>query len=301
MIKRPMSILPSSVTNLLITIIIILVPAIFLSIILIFYSSLENTLLITILFIGMVLGQFIVLYFSKSIVMRLLRATKIDHGWIYEHVKNIAKTANIPTPELYIIPDPRPNAFAIGILKSNSAIGINSGLIDILDERELRGVIAHEIAHIKNRDTLLLTTASILFNTLAISIDFIGRQLLFERKNALLGVGLIIFSFIFRLIFAPLIILALSRTREYIADETGARLISDPLSLANALEKIESFYSKQIDSKYYTDKRISNSLNMMYIQPIQNRDFLFELFSTHPPTQKRIERLKQLAREMGIY
>lgn len=234
----------------------------------------------------------------------MLGAKKIDQGWIYEHVKSISKVANIPTPEVYIIPDPRPNAFAVGILKSNSAIGINNGLIDILNERELRGVIAHEVAHIKNRDTLILTTASMLFNLLGISLEFVGRSMLMNNnnRNAVLGFGIILASFIFRLIVSPILLFALSRNREYIADETGARLISDPLSLADALEKIDNFY--KIDISKYTESRpepVARALNMMYIQPVQKSNILLELFSTHPPTYKRIERLKELAREMGIY
>lgn len=305
MIIKPQPLIPQSFINTILTIIIILFPLILLSLLIsIFYYDFSDPFSLGILtYVGAVfIVQLVLLIFSKDIVMRMLGARRIFDGRIYEAVKEISQKANIPTPEVYIIPNPTPNAFAIGILKSRSAIGINSGLIEVLKDNELRGVIAHEVAHIKNRDTLLLTTASVLFNIVGIAIEILGRNLLFrsnERERAI-GVILVVLSLLFRILLAPIFILALSRAREYIADETGARIIGDPLSLADALTRIEEYYNKMLYKamRYnYSDEPV----RMMYIHSPKKSSFLEEIFSTHPPVYKRVERLRELAREMGIY
>ncbi|MEM4699281.1 MAG: M48 family metalloprotease, partial [Candidatus Anstonellales archaeon] len=223
---------------------------------------------------------------------------------------DVASKANLPMPEVYIIPDLTPNAFAVGISPSRSAIGINSGLVDLLQPNELRGVIAHEVAHIKNRDTLIMTVAVILFNSLGLITDYVGRVLIFSASNSrnsgqlvLIGAAIWIFSLIVRLILAPIILLALSRTREYVADETGARLIRDPISLADALIKIHNFYYNIDLSRYESAEPIKKSISMMYIGSIKPKKtgFWEELFSTHPPVEKRVERLTELAKELRVY
>ncbi|MCX8154777.1 MAG: M48 family metalloprotease [Candidatus Micrarchaeota archaeon] len=326
-IRKPQPLINPSIRNSIITILIILIPVMLISFIissvLVIDNSLTNGFLtIMILFVISFLIEFLVLLASKDIIMILLGAEKVSAGEIFETVKDIAAKAKIPTPEVYIIPNPDPNAFAVGVIQSRSAIGLNYGILQLLNKDELRGVIAHEIAHIKNRDTLLMTTASFLLNFVGILIEFTGR-LLFYRDNsrsALIGLVLMFVGIIFRIIVAPLMFLAISRTREYMADETGARLINDPISLANALQKIEDYYitnikrmKEDVKRKYpnteYTNQDNSNSsvknaLKMMYIgntEPRTKTSFLQELLSTHPPTEKRIQRLKELARELGIY
>lgn len=313
-IRKPEPLIPVSIKNSLLTLLIILIPLLVISFVMSFIVVPKGGLLF--LLVGILITfifEILILIFSKDIMMAMLRARRVTSGEIFETVREIANKAKIPMPELYIIPDPTPNAFAVGILQSRSAVGLNAGIIELLNRNELRGVIAHEIAHIKNRDTLLMTAAAVLFNSVGMIIDFIGRMMIYQNnnRNAVLGLGLIIFSFIFRLIVTPLMLLALSRTREYIADETGARLINDPLSLASALEKIENYYERYLDQivaraeeRYESNSPIKNALKMMYIgntEPKKKTSFWREILSTHPPTEKRIERLRELARELGVY
>ncbi|MFN7181233.1 MAG: zinc metalloprotease HtpX, partial [Planctomycetota bacterium] len=193
--------------------------------------------------------NFISYYFSDKIVLSMYRAQYVNESEapeLYSIVKELTQKAQIPLPKIYIIPLEAPNAFATGRNPAHSAVAVTQGLLRILDTRELRGVLAHEISHIKNRDILVGTIAA----TLAGAIMFIVRMFFWfgagsrdERRNGNPVIGLLF------LIFAPLaatlIQLAISRSREYLADYSGGKLSGDPLALANALRKLET-WAKQI-------------------------------------------------------
>ncbi|MEM4385731.1 MAG: M48 family metalloprotease [Candidatus Anstonellales archaeon] len=310
MIIKPKPFISPIVKNTILTLIILIFPLIIMLFVSLVFFRVTDLIVLVVYILVFAIIEIGFLFLSKDIIMRVLGARRIQTGWIVDMVRDVASKANLPMPEVYIIPDLTPNAFAVGISPSRSAIGINSGLVDLLQPNELRGVIAHEVAHIKNRDTLIMTVAVILFNSLGLITDYVGRVLIFSASNSrnsgqlvLIGAAIWIFSLIVRLILAPIILLALSRTREYVADETGARLIRDPISLADALIKIHNFYHNPDLPPYESTDPINKSLSMMYIGSIEPKKtgFWEELFSTHPPVEKRVERLTELAKELRVY
>jgi heat shock protein HtpX len=232
--------------------------------------------------------NFISYYFSDKIVLSYYKAQEINSGEIYDIVKEVAFKAGIPTPRVYIIDEDQPNAFATGRNPSNSAVAITTGLINLLNYSEIRGVVAHEIAHIKNRDILISTIAAGIASAINFIIDIFQWTLFFKRDEE--DNHLNIFSYLLILILGPLIALiiqmAVSRTREYLADETGAKIINDPISLAKALEKL-NYYASNIPLT-----RQNLATNHLFIV---NAGSLLNLFSTHPPIEERIKRLYKLA------
>ncbi len=235
-----------------------------------------------------IIVNFISYYFSDKIVLSYYRAKEINSGEIYNIVKDVAYRANIPMPKVYIIEEDQPNAFATGRNPNNSAVAITTGLINLLNYNEIRGVIAHEIAHIKNRDILISTIAAGIASAISFVIDIFQWTLFFRRDDE--DNHLNIFSYLLILILGPIIALiiqmAVSRTREYLADETGAKIINDPTSLAKALEKLH-YYASNIP--LYKQNLAFNHLFII------NSQTLLNLFSTHPPIQERIKRLYKLA------
>ena len=232
--------------------------------------------------------NFISYYFSDKIVLSYYKAQEINSGEIYDIVKEVAFKAGIPMPRVYIIDEDQPNAFATGRNPSNSAVAITTGLINLLNYNEIRGVIAHEIAHIKNRDILISTIAAGIASAINFIIDIFQWTLFFKRDEE--ENHLNIFSYLLILILGPIIALiiqmAVSRTREYLADETGANIINDPISLAKALEKLH-YYASNIPLA-----RQNLATNHLFIV---NPGSLLNLFSTHPPIENRIKRLYKLA------
>jgi heat shock protein HtpX len=232
--------------------------------------------------------NFISYYFSDKIVLSYYKAREINSGEIYDIVKEVAFKAGIPMPRVYIIDEDQPNAFATGRNPSNSAVAITTGLINLLNYNEIRGVIAHEIAHIKNRDILISTIAAGIASAINFIIDIFQWTLFFRRDEE--ENHLNIFSYLLILILGPIIALiiqmAVSRTREYLADETGAKIINDPISLAKALEKLH-YYASNIPLT-----RQNLATNHLFIV---NPGSLLNLFSTHPPIENRIKRLYKLA------
>ncbi|MCX7958164.1 MAG: zinc metalloprotease HtpX [Deltaproteobacteria bacterium] len=242
-----------------------------------------------------ILLNFFSYWFSDKIVLLSTGAQQVsptDAPKLHSIVEQLAYSANIPKPRVYIIDTPMPNAFATGRNPSHSAVAVTTGLLDILDEHELRGVIAHELAHIKNRDILISTVAA----TLAAAITFFVRMLAWglmaagnsrdnERggSNAILGLLMIIIAPLLALIIQMWI----SRTREYQADESGARIAGTPHGLASALAKISEF-----------SKRINDSPNPatahMYIYSPLSGESLLRIFSTHPPVEERIKKLRSM-------
>lgn len=235
-------------------------------------------------------------WFSDSIVLKMYKAQPVTGGDLYLLVKDLAQRAQLPMPRVYIIENPQPNAFATGRNPQNAAVALNTGLINIMTRDELGGVIAHELAHIKNRDTLIMTITA----TLAGAIGMIGNMAMFmgggrdengHTRNPILGIVIMIAA----PVVASIVQMAISRTREYSADKTGAEISGNPQALASALAKLERG-SQQIMNP--TAENNPSTAHMFIINPLSGRG-MDNLFSTHPNTQNRIAALKMIAQEMG--
>jgi heat shock protein HtpX len=215
---------------------------------------------------------------------------------IYRLVENLCITAGTPTPKIYLIPDPALNAFATGRDPEHASIALTTGLVEKLQNEELEGVIAHELSHIRNYDIRLMTVVVVLVGTLAILSNFFVRGSLFrgrsrsDNNNAggiMMIVGLILI--VLSPIIAQIIQLAISRKREYLADASGALLTRYPEGLARALEKISAVEQPLA-------KASSATAHLFIASPFGKDKFFSRIFSTHPPVNERIRRL----REMGI-
>jgi heat shock protein HtpX len=203
-------------------------------------------------------------------------------------VKRLCQNADLPMPALYIIPSSQPNAFATGRNPDNAAVAVNQGLVDRLTTEELAAVIAHELAHIKNRDTLLMTIAATLAGAISSlsSLAFwfgMGRN---GRGNAVGQLLLIILA----PLAAALIQSAISRTREFAADREGAEICGHPTWLASALEKIQKGVEH---SRTETAQRHPETAHLFIINPL-HAQAITGLFATHPPTEDRIQRLRDM-------
>ncbi|MCD6503457.1 MAG: zinc metalloprotease HtpX [Euryarchaeota archaeon] len=268
----------------------------------IFNADITTTLLM--FFIIAFMFNFTAYLFSDKIVLWSYRAKIVDRSEapeLYSIVEEVAGYMGLPAPKVAIIPTDIPNAFATGRNPRNAVVAVTKGLLRVLDRRELRGVIAHELAHIKNRDTLIMTISA----TVASAIAYIARILywssIFKSLSRSRDEGgavyflLAIIAAITVPIAAMLIHLAISRTREYEADYRGATAIRDPISLARALEKIENYV--RIKPLNYGNPATSH---LFIVNPFR-KGSLVTLFSTHPPTEDRIKRLYELARKMGYF
>jgi len=221
-------------------------------------------------------------------------ATREQYFDFYTTVENLAITAGLPMPKIYVIEDPSPNAFATGRDKNHAVVAVTTGLLSIMNKTELEGVIAHEMSHIGNRDMLISTVAVVLVGFIAIISDMMIRMSFFggsrdrEGGNGIFVIVGIVLS-ILAPIVATLIQLSISRKREYLADASGALLTRYPEGLASALEKI-SQYGKPM-------KRQSTAIAHLYIaNPLGSGVFAKKigiLFSTHPPVEDRIKRLRE--------
>jgi len=235
-------------------------------------------------------------WYSDKIALSMAKAhpaTREDYFDFYTIVENLAITAGLPMPRIYVIEDPSPNAFATGRNKDHAVIAVTTGLLSIMNKSELEGVIAHEMSHIGNKDMLVSTVAVVLVGFVAIVSDMMIRMSFFGgRRDDREGNGLFMIIGIVVAILAPiaatLIQLAISRKREYLADASGALLTRYPEGLASALEKI-SQYGKPMQVQ-------SNAIAHLYIaNPLGSGKFrksVGSLFSTHPPVEERINRLR---------
>lgn len=241
-------------------------------------------------------------FFSSSMVLAIHRARPMnenEHPEIFNIIRDLAHEMKLPMPQVFNIPTKVANAFATGRNPSHSVIGITDGILRLLDIRELRGVLAHELSHIRHRDTLLMAVAS----TLAVSIGYlanVARQLLLflayrrDRRNRdETGVHPFALLLIVTVmpIAAALVRLAISRNREYQADEAGALATKDPLALASALEKMHEY--KKVAHFPLFDMARATTAPLFIINPLWGRG-LATLFSTHPPVEERIRRLRIL-------
>jgi len=247
----------------------------------------------TIAFIFSLAMNFGSYWFSDKIVLSMYRAkqiTRAEAPKFYDMVERLAQNANLPMPKVYIINDPTPNAFATGRNPQNAAVAATTGILQSLNDEEIAGVMAHELAHIKNRDILISTIAATLVGTISYIAHMAGWLAMFGRSNdedsgsGLGGLLLIILS----PIIATMLQLAISRSREYMADEGGARISRNPLALASALAKISR--SNQLQHMRNVEPATAH---MFIVSPLFGG--IGKLFSTHPPIEERIKRLQKLA------
>jgi heat shock protein HtpX len=216
---------------------------------------------------------------------------KADNPRLYRIVENLAITTGMPTPKVYIIHDPAPNAFATGRDPKHAIVGATTGLLEIMDDRELTAVMAHELGHVQNYDIRVSTIAFGLVSAIGLLSDIVLRAMFFSdsRSNnpnpVILAVG--IAAIILAPIIASIVQLAVSRQREYLADATGALTTRDPEGLASALGKLQQFGQPM-------KQQTTSAANLFMNNPLKP-GFFSKLFSTHPPLEDRIARLQKTA------
>ena len=236
---------------------------------------------------------------SDQLVLRMQNAQPVERSRVpelYDMVDTLSKRAGIPTPAVYVIDTDQPNAFATGRDPNHAAVAVSTGLLRHLETREVAGVIAHELAHIRSRDTLTMTITA----TFAGAISMLAQFGFFfgggNNRNNPLGP----FGGILMLILAPIaaamVQMAVSRTREYEADKDGAEISGDPLALASALGKIATIAGQTVN---VAAERSPAMAHMYIINPLSGQR-MDNLFSTHPDTANRINALRQLAGEMSV-
>lgn len=230
--------------------------------------------------------NFVSYFFSDKIALATYRAQAVTREQlprVYQVVERLTQKAGLPMPMIYVIPSESPNAFATGRNPRHASVAVTQGILNLLNDEELEGVLAHELGHVNNRDILISSIAA----TLAGAITYAARFAMFfgggrdERRGG--GLGALVMMIVAPLA-AVLIQLAVSRSREYQADETGAHLTGNPYALASALAKLDA-YSKRVPMQ-----ATPSTAHLFIIQPLLGVN-VGNLFSTHPPIAKRIERL----------
>ena len=254
----------------------------------------ESGLLIA--FIMGVLSNVFAYWYSDKVILSMYKAKLVNHNDSPELIKivsELATNADVPDPAIYIIEEDSPNAFATGRNPSNAAIAVTRGLIEKLTQKELKGVVAHELAHILNRDILIATISAVFAAAISSLASF---ALIFGGRgdNRSSNPFLFILLAFVTPIAATIIQMAISRSREYEADRIGALLTQDPGSLASALEKIDKISRTK---SFNTVQQHPETAQMMIISPLITKGFK-ELFSTHPSTSERISRLNEIAKKL---
>ena len=239
-------------------------------------------------------------WFSDRLALAMAHARPVARSeapLLYAQVADLAARAGVPRPAVYLIDDPSPNAFATGRNPRHAAVAATTGLLQLLDQRELRGVLAHEFAHIKNRDILLTTVAATIAGAISALANLFQFATLFgqhdedeEGSSMLGGLAMVILA----PIAATLIQLAISRAREYAADATGAGLCGEPLTLASALRKLER-------GTWLRPMQVNPAAAPLFIVHPFAGGGLLRLFSTHPPIGERIARLEAMARPSAAW
>ena len=233
---------------------------------------------------------------ADKMVLRMHHAREVDRQSAPEYyalVEDLARRAELPMPKVYLVDNPQPNAFATGRNPENAAVAATTGLLQHLSREEVAGVMAHELAHVKNRDTLTMTIAATIAGAIAMLANF---ALFFGgNRNNPLGIVGVLLAAITAPIAAMLIQMAISRTREYSADRDGAAIAGNPLWLASALGKIARTAGRV---PMESAERNPASASLFIVNPLTG-ERMDNLFSTHPATENRIAALQQLAGEMG--
>ncbi len=251
---------------------------------------------------GMIIGfviamsiNFFSYWFSDKIVLKMYKAKEVsqDHK-LYPIVKELAHKAKMPMPKVYLISAPFPNAFATGRNPKNASVAATQSLMNMLSEEEIKGVMAHELSHVKNRDTLIQTIAVGIASAISMIANMLQWTLIFggfggDEDNGVAGLVGMLFIIILTPIIATLIQLAISRQREFLADAGAANLMKTPQPLISALNKLENASEKG----YKIDNTKSATASLFIINPFRNSS-IANLFSTHPSTKARIEKMRTL-------
>ncbi len=237
-------------------------------------------------------------WFSDKLVLRMYNAQQVDGSTapeLYNMVQELADKAGLPMPRVYIIDDQAPNAFATGRNPENAAVAATTGIMRLLSAREMRGVMAHELAHVAHRDILISTISATMAGAISALANFAmlfgGRDSEGRPSNPIATIAVMLLA----PLAASLIQMAISRAREFEADRGGAEISGDPLALASALEKIDH-YARGIP--FEAAERHPETAQMMIMNPLSARG-VAGLFSTHPATEDRIARLREFARAMN--
>ena len=252
----------------------------------------RNGMIYALIFAGVM--NFVSYFFSDKIALAMYRAQPVTREELpraYDVVERLTQRVGLPMPKIYVIPTDSPNAFATGRNPRHASVAVTQGILNLLSDEELEGVLAHELGHVRNRDILISSVAA----TLAGAVTMLARMGYYaelfgygggsdsrdRRGGALTGLLMLILA-----PFAAILIqLAVSRSREYAADETGAYFTGNPYALARALQKLDAY------SKRTPMVASPSTAHLFIIQPLVGGDVLANLFSTHPPIYKRIERL----------
>ena len=242
--------------------------------------------------------NFVSYWWSDKIVLKMYKAQEVgisNAPDLYSDVQELAQNAGLPMPKVYIIPEQTPNAFATGRNYNHSAVAVTQGIMQLLNRNELKGVLAHELAHIKNRDILIGSIAA----TIAGAISYLAYMAQFAaifggggsdgRRSS--GIVLLVMAIVAP-IAAMIVRMAVSRTREYGADKGGAEICGNPLYLSNALRKLGQF-SGRIPFQV-SEQAAESTAHMMIVSPMIGSGFA-KLFSTHPPIEERVARLEKMA------
>ena len=237
--------------------------------------------------------NFFAYWFSDKMVLRMYNAQEVDEAsspYLYNMVRELAQRAQIPMPRVYLIDEAQPNAFATGRNPDHAAVADTTGILQMLSARELRGVMAHELSHVKHRDILISTISATIAGAISSLAQFgmlFGGSRDGERANPIVSIVVMILA----PIAAMLIQMAISRAREFEADRGGAEISGDPNALADALAKIDA-YARGIPM--HTAEAHPETAQMMIMNPLSGGG-IRGLFSTHPATEERIERLRAMA------
>ena len=255
-------------------------------------------MLIALIFAGVM--NFVTYFYSDSITLAMYGAVPVspeEMPQIHRIVEELAESSGIPKPGVYRIPSMTPNAFATGRGPGHAAVAVTDGILGILDERELRGVLAHELSHVTNRDVLVSTVVATLVGALGMLANMLRWSAMWggyrsrDEEDRGGGLGALILAMVLPLV-AGLVQLFISRQREFGADHSGAELSHDPLALASALEKLErGAQARPMDANPAT-------AHMFIVNPFTGSS-MASLMSTHPATEERVARLVAQAREMG--
>jgi heat shock protein HtpX len=239
------------------------------------------------------------LWKSDSVILRLHGAREVDAASAPDYhalVKSLADRAGLPMPRIFIMESEQPNAFATGRSPSKAAVSVSTGLLRLLSREEVAGVVAHELAHVRNRDTLTMTIAASLGGAISLFANMLQFGMIFGRGGARGGWLQTLIAALAAPFAATIVQLAISRSREYQADRTGAQICGNPLWLASALAKIQRYVKLQPNPRA---QGAPATAHLFIINPLTGRG-MDSWFSTHPSTENRIAELKELAREMGL-
>ncbi|MFD1674259.1 zinc metalloprotease HtpX [Alicyclobacillus fodiniaquatilis] len=230
---------------------------------------------------------------SGTMAIRLTQSypvTEAEAPELYQIIRRLARRANLPMPEIYVTPSEQPNAFATGRNPQNAKVAVTEGILRLMPSDELEGVLAHEMAHVKNRDILISSMAAVMAGAITSIANILQWTMIFggeERDREGGNVAAEIAMMILAPLAATVIQLAISRAREYRADATGARLMGDPRPLANALERLEQYHGRPM----YQARPAT--AHMFIMNPLHGQSLL-NLFSTHPPMEERVRRLRNM-------